>query len=94
MIIKVSLYIKNWQKAKVKQSEEPSKSAFTCSKLTIKTQDRRHWCQYILVIISNITLYNIFWYTESFLDLLDQNFGVTDTRKCANLDDIFLRMHS
>ena len=65
MIIKVSLYIKNWQHAEVKQSEELSKSAFTCSKLTIKTHKRRHWCQFILVIVSNITLHNIFRYTGS-----------------------------
>ena len=34
--------------------------------------------EFIVIIVTNIT---------TFLDILDQNFGVTDTRKCANLDD-------
>ena len=35
--------------------------------------------EFIVTVVSSITLYNI-------LDILDQNFGVTDTRKCANLE--------
>ena len=35
--------------------------------------------EFIVIIVTNITLYNIFRYIES-------SFGVADTRKCANLD--------
>ena len=44
----------------------------------------------ILISWSNLLLwlFVILIYT-TFLDILDRNFGVTDTRKCANLDDHF-----
>ena len=38
--------------------------------------------EFIIMIVGNINF-------TTFLDILDRNFGVTDTRKCANLDDHF-----